>query len=159
MKLMRSVLPVIVLYVLCGLVLTGCGKKENPNSKFIGTYDGKDTWGSSKPEIGSGSLEYTITIEADGEDGKKVILNNINKTLDGVKGTVSGDSLIIEKQIVKSKAGSTYQVDNAVGTITGKELKIDFGYDDLEYGNAIGYVFTYVSGTKKDSKEDTKEDE
>lgn len=135
-------------------VFFACSKKEKPNAKFIGTYQTSDSWGSSKPEIGSGSLEYVMTIKADGEDGEKVILSNVNKTLDGVKGTIKGDSLIIEKQTAKSNSGKTYQVDNAVGTLSGNTLKIEFGYDDLDYGNAIGYIFSYVSGIKAETKKE-----
>ena len=135
------------------LVFAGCGKKkENPNAKFIGTYETQDTWGSSKSEIGSGSLEYQMTITASGEDG--VILNNVNKTLDGVKGTVKGDSLIIEKQTAKSKAGKTYRVDNVVGVLSNNTLTMDFGYDDLEYGEAIGYLFASVKGVKPETKKE-----
>jgi len=134
--------------LLCSVfVFVSCGKKENPNAKFTGSYKITDSWGSSKPEIGSGTLEYTMTITADGEDG--IIINNINKTLDGIKAKVSADSFMVKKQTVKSKAGQTYDVDEKSGTVTGNSLKIDFGYDDINYSNGIGYIYCIISGTKE----------
>ncbi len=130
-------------------IFCSCGKKESPNAKFVGSYKITDSWGSSKAEIGSGTLEYTMTITADGEDG--IILNNVNKTLDGIKAKVSNDSFMVKKQVVKSKAGQTYDVDEKSGTLSGSTLKIDFGYDDINYSNGIGYVYCIISGTKESS--------
>ena len=78
------------------LILFSCGKKENPNAKFVGSYKVTDTWGSSHSELGSGTLDYTITMTADGEDG--LIINNFNKTLNNVKAKVSNDSFYVAKR-------------------------------------------------------------
>ncbi len=139
----------IVILLSAIFIFYSCSKKESPNAKFVGSYQITDTWGSSKSEIGSGTLDYTLTITADGEDG--IIMNNVNKTLDGVKATVSNDSFHVKAQTVKSKAGKTYRVDEKSGTLSGKIFKIDFGYDDLDYGNAIGYIYCIINGTKESS--------
>ena len=144
---MKTKLFVVLLSAL--FVFYSCGKKEKANVKMAGSYKVSDSWGSSKSEIGSGTLEYTMTITADGDDG--IIVNNVNKTLDGVKATVSNDSFHVKKQSVKSKSGKTYRVDEKSGTIKGNELKIDFGYDDLEQDNAIGYIYCIISGNKESS--------
>ncbi len=135
----------IVLFFV-SLVLFSCGKKESPNAKFVGSYKVTDTWGSSKSELGSGTLDYTMTITADGENG--IIIDNFNKTLDGVKAKVSNDSFMVAKQTVKSKAGKSYDVDEKSGSITNGKLKIDFGYSDLDHGNAIGYIYCIIEGDK-----------
>ncbi len=148
----QTKLAVLIVLVLI-FAAAGCGKKkEVPNAKFLGTYKVNDTWGSSKPLIGSGSLEYEMTITADGENA--VILNNLNKTLDGVKAKVSGDSLLISKQTLKSKSGSTYDVDEKVGVLKGSNINIIFGYDDLNYADAIGYVYAELNGVKNSSPSD-----
>lgn len=143
---------IIITLAISMLFVFGCKKKELPNAKFVGTYKVTDTWGSSKSEIGSGTLEYTLTITADGEDG--IILDNVNKTLFGIKAKVSGDSLIVQKQTTTSKTGKTYEVDNKSGTMINNKLIIDFGYDDLNYGDAIGYVYAMIRGDKETKSQD-----
>jgi hypothetical protein len=138
---------IIITLALSMIFVFGCKKKELPNAKFVGTYKVVDTWGSSKSEIGSGTLEYTLTITADGETG--IILDNVNKTLFGIKAKVSGDSLIVQKQTTTSKTGKIYEVDNKSGTMTNNKLNIDFGYDDLNHGDAIGYVYAMIRGDKE----------
>ena len=137
--------------LICTFVIGSCGKKEEvkPNAKFLGTYQVKDVWGSSKSEIGSGSLDYVLTIKPSGDSA--VIIDNINKTLMGVKGTVKGDSILIEKQTSKSSSGTTYDVDPETGVLTGKMLKLNFGYHDLDRANAIGYVVVTMDGVKDSS--------
>lgn len=137
---------VLVLFS-AALILFACGKKENPNAKFVGTYKVTDTWGSSHSELGSGTLDYTITIKADGEDG--LIIDNFNKTLNGVKAKVSNDSFYVSKQTAKSTAGKTYDVDEKAGTLSNGKLKIDFGYSDLDYGDLIGYIYCIIEGEKQ----------
>ncbi len=129
-------------------VVTGCGKKEvvKPNAKFLGTYQVKDIWGSSKPELGSGSLEYVLTIKPSGDTA--VIIDNVNKTLVGVTAKVKGDSLLIDKQTAKSSSGTTYDVDPEVGVLSGKDLKLNCGYNDLDRANLIGYVVVTMDGVK-----------
>ncbi len=142
--------------LVCTFVIGGCGKKEvvKPNAKFLGTYQVKDVWGSSKSEIGSGSLEYVMTIKPSGDSA--VIIDNINKTLIGVTAKVQGDSILIDKQTAKSNSGTTYDVDPDVGVLTGgKNLKLNFGYNDLDRSNAIGYVVVTMDGVK-DSSVSTK---
>ena len=138
----------IILFALV-FIFCSCGKKENPNAKFVGTYSITDSWGSSNSLIGSGTLEYTLTITDDGEDG--IILNNVNKTLDGIKAKVSNDSFMISKQTVNSKSGKTYDVDAKTGTLSNNTLRIDFGYNDIDYGNLIGYIYCIISGKKESS--------
>jgi len=139
------ILTVITLIIF----IAGCGKKENPNAKFVGSYQVTDAWASSKPEIGSGSLKYVMTITADGEDG--IIIDNVNKTLYGIKAKVSNDSFYVQKQTAKSKSGNSYLVDEKSGSLTGNNLNIDFVYDDREKDNMIGYVYCIISGTKESS--------
>ena len=136
----------VILFALI-FIFYSCGKKENPNAKFIGTYTITDSWGSSNSLIGNGTLEYKLTITADGEDG--IIINNVNKTLDGIKAKVSNDSFMISKQTIKCKSGKTYDVDAKTGTLTENILKIDFGYDDISYGDAIGYIYCIMNGKKE----------
>jgi hypothetical protein len=146
----------VLSFCIAVFIVFGCGKKkENPNAKFTGTYKVHDTWGSSKEFIGSGSLDYDLTITAEGEDG--IILNNVNKTLDGIKAKVSGDSIIIKKQTVKSKAGKSYDVDEKTGTVTNNSLSLIFGYDDLDHGDAIGYIYAELSGVKNPSSSEKEE--
>lgn len=129
-------------------IFGSCGKKEvvKPNAKFLGTYQVKDVWGSSKPELGSGSLGYVITIKPSGDSA--VIIDNINKTLNGVTAKVQGDTLLIDKQSAKSTSGSTYDVDPETGVLTGKNLKVNFAYNDLDRSNLIGYVVLTMDGVK-----------
>lgn len=129
------------------LIMFSCGKKENPNAKFVGSYKVTDTWGSSKSELGSGTLDYTITITADGESG--IIINNFNKTLNNVKAKVSNDSFYVAKQTATSPAGKTYDVDEKAGTVSNGKLKIDFGYSDLDHGDLIGYIYCIIEGEKQ----------
>ncbi|MEO8514732.1 MAG: hypothetical protein ABI543_14325 [Ignavibacteria bacterium] len=137
--------------LICAFVVGGCGKKEvvKPNAKFIGTYQVKDVWGSSKSELGSGSLEYVLTIRPSGDSA--VIIDNINKTLNGVTGKVQGDSILIDKQTSKSAAGSTYDVDPESGVLTGKNLKLNFAYNDLDRSNMVGYIVVTMDGVKDSS--------
>ena len=147
-KLIMIKTYLLTFLLICAFVVSGCGKKEvvKPNAKFIGTYQVKDVWGSSKSEIGSGSLEYVLTIRPSGDSA--VIIDNVNKTLMGVKGKVQGDSLIIEKQESKSAAGKTYDVDPETGVIKGNKLTLNFGYHDLDKGNLIGYIVVTMDGVK-----------
>ncbi len=134
--------------ILTAVMLFGCSKKEEvkPNAKFIGTYQVQDVWGSSKYEIGSGRLEYELTIRPNGDSS--VIIDNVNKTLLGVKASVRGDSLFIEKQTAKSSSGTTYDVDIEEGVLTGNNLKLDFIYSDLDRGNLIGLIAVTMDGVK-----------
>jgi hypothetical protein len=129
-------------------VIGGCSKKEEvkPNAKFLGTYKVNDVWGSSKSEIGSGSLDYEMTIKPSGDTA--IIIDNINKTLVGVKGRVQGDSVIIEKQVAKSSSGTSYDVDPETGVLNGNKLTLNFGYHDLDKGNLIGYIVVTMNGVK-----------
>ena len=142
----------LLVVLLTGIFILGsCGKKEivKPNAKFLGTYQVKDIWGSSKPELGSGSLEYVLTIKPNGDSA--VVIDNVNKTLMGVTAKVQGDSLIIDKQSAKSSSGVTYDVDTETGVLTGKNLKLSFGYNDLDRANMIGYVVVTMDGVKDSS--------
>lgn len=130
------------------VLITGCGKKEviKPNAKFIGSYQVKDVWGSSKPELGSGSLEYELTINAKGDSS--VVINNINRTLMGVTAKVSGDSLIIDSQTAKSPAGKSYDVDVQYGYFDDGKLILNCDYNDLYRGDLIGAVAVTMTCTK-----------
>lgn len=129
-------------------VIAGCGKKEviKPNAKFLGTYQVKDVWGSSKPELGSGSLEYELTIKAKGDSA--VVINNINRTLMNVTAMVSGDSLIIDSQTAKSPAGKSYDVDVQYGYFDEGKLILNCDYNDLYRGDLIGAVAVTMTCTK-----------
>lgn len=144
---MKNYIIIVAIFAFV-FTLSSCGKKEavKPNAKFLGTYQVKDVWGSSKPELGSGSLEYVLTIKPSGDSA--VVIDNINKTLNGVTGKVQGDSIIIDKQTAKSTSGATYDVDTETGVITGKNLKLNFGYNDLDRANMIGYVVVTMDGVK-----------
>jgi hypothetical protein len=137
---------IILVAITLIIFIAGCAKKEKPNAKFVGSYQTSDTWGSSKDELGSGTLEYVMTIIADGEDG--IIIDNVNKTLHGIKAKVSNDSFYVEKQTANSTRGNTYKVTEGSGTLTGNTLKFSFGYNDVESGNAIGYIFCRINGKK-----------
>lgn len=135
--------------ILMVFALSSCSKKEDvkPNAKFLGTYKVQDVWGSSKEFIGSGRLEYELTIKPNGDSA--VFIDNINKTLMNVKANVKGDSLIIESQTAKSSSGTTYDVDPEIGVLTaGKDLHIEFIYHDLDRGNLIGVIAVTMDGLK-----------
>ena len=139
----------VTFMLIATFVITGCSKKETekPNAKFIGSYQVKDVWASNKTEIGSGSLEYEMTIKANGDSS--VIIDNINKTLFGVNGVTRGDTLYILSQTGKSKAGKSYDVGEQYGYITDGKLILNCDYHDLYLGNLIGSVSATMVGTRK----------
>lgn len=130
------------------VLIAGCGKKEviKPNAKFIGSYQVEDIWGSSKPELGSGRLEYVLTIKPSGDSA--VIIDNINKTLVGVTAKVSGDSLIIDSQTAKSTSGTKYEVDKQYGYFDKGKLILNCDYNDLYLADMIGAVAVTMTCTK-----------
>lgn len=130
------------------LALSGCGKKESvkPNAKFLGTYKVKDVWASNKTEIGSGSLEYELNIKPNGDS--LVTIDNINKTLFGVRGVAKDDTLYILSQTGKSLAGRSYELDEQRGYIDGGKLVLNCDYNDLYIANLIGSVSVTMVGTK-----------
>ncbi len=136
------------LLLVIGFSLSGCGKKETerPNAKFIGSYMVKDVWASSKPEIGSGSLEYELTIQAKGDSS--VVIDNINKTLFGIYGVARGDTLYIASQTGRSKAGKSYDVGEQFGYFSDGKLVLTCDYHDLYLGNLIGSVSATMIGTR-----------
>ncbi len=138
-----------ILVIIFTLIFTGCGKKETekPNAKFIGSYQVKDVWASSKPEIGSGSLEYELTIQAKGDSS--VVIDNINKTLFGIYGVARGDTLYISSQTGRSKAGKSYDVGEQFGYFSDGKLVLTCDYHDLYLGNLIGSVSATMVGTRK----------
>src|SRR5438045_893345 len=119
---MKKQLTAIILLTV--ILIAGCGKSIRPSDKFSGTYPVKDSWSSTKTDIGSGNLAYDLIIVPDGEDG--IILMNVNKTLNGVKGKVKDNQFTIEKQTAKSIAGKTYTVMGQTGMLTENKLNLYF---------------------------------
>jgi hypothetical protein len=138
----------VTLVLIATFVIGGCGKKETekPNAKFLGSYQVKDVWASSKPEIGSGSLEYELTIQAKGDSS--VVIDNINKTLFGIYGVARGDTLYIASQTGKSKAGKSYDVGEQFGYFSDGKLVLSCDYHDLYLGNLIGSVSATMVGSR-----------
>lgn len=133
------------------LFASGCGKKEKPNEKFIGTYKVTDDWKSSRTEIGSGSLKYDLIIVPDGEDG--LLLMNVNKTLNSVKAKVTDDIFTIPYQTSVSSTGKTYNVNGFTGKIVGDKLELKFAFNEDALYSGIGNVDCNINGTKE-KKED-----
>lgn len=143
---MKKQISFIIILMLA--LFAGCGKSERPSDKFSGTYPVKDSWSSTKSEIGNGNLAYDLIIVPDGDDG--VVLMNVNKTLNGVKGKVKDDEITIEKQTAKSIAGKSYMVMGQTGRlIDNNKLVLFVSYSDEDYGNAIGEVRCDINGTKE----------
>ena len=139
----KWMIPIVVL----GLFYVSCGPAS---FKFSGIYSVSDSWTSSKTDIGTGNLEYDLTIVPDGNDG--VILMNVNKTLNRVKAKVKGDELIVEKQVAVSSSGKAYAVLGQTGKLSDNKLVLKFSYSDTEYANGIGEITCEITGTKASFK-------
>ncbi len=141
---------IILSVMLTLIIISGCGKKDN--EKFAGVYSVSDDWKSSKTIIGSGNLEYDMTVVPDGDDG--VLLMNVNKTFNSVKATVEGESITVGSQIIQSVSGTKYKINGYSGKLKDNKLDLKFVYSDALYGDAVGEVECNISGTKPKSSKD-----
>ena len=128
------------------LFAIGCGKKEKPSEKFSGTYKVIDQWSSSKAEIGTGTLNYDLTIVPDGDEG--VLLMNVNRTFNGVKAKVTDDAITIPSQPITSGSGTSYMINGYTGKLSENNLTLSFVYSDALYGYSVGEVTCAITGAK-----------
>lgn len=136
--------------VLTMIFIAGCGQK--PSQKFAGVYSVTDDWKSSKTAIGSGNLEYDMTVVPDGDDG--VLLMNVNKTFNSIKASVEGETMTVNSQIVSSNSGTKYKINGYTGKLKDNKLDLKFVYSDALYGDAVGEVECTITGTKPKSSKD-----
>ncbi len=135
----------IAVVLIAALLMGSCAKKLTPKD-VAGSYAVADSWKSNKELIGTGSLSYDLEIVADGDAG--VILMNVNKTLNGVKGLLKGDEIVIDKQTIASASGNLYDVLPSTGKIIDNKIVMTFMYSDEARANGIGEIKCDIIGSK-----------
>ena len=114
---------------------------ENINKKFLGNYSVTENCVSD--ECGTYSDTYSMTIEA-GSSGTTVKINNFGGGFNNINGTVSGNILTIPEHIGVTAAGTTWDINSGLFTLSGNNLSITYHVDDILYAYDCGEV--YVTG-------------
>jgi len=109
-----------LVFALSSLLLSSCCKEEEvpDRNKFFGTYDCSE-------QCDSGDWSYVLTITESTSGGDAIILGNFGGYGINLKGTVTGDSFILEQ----TEQGVMF---NSTGTMEGNSLSFNYSANDGE---------------------------